>query len=888
MKKFFAILMVLVLCLAVFAACKKEEVVYDLASAKALVHDDMKDRNEEQGADFEVFTSVMVANVKYEVEWKVNPAEAATVKKLDGNKTLIDINEKTAEAYEFTLTGTVKAGDGTSIDTVAYKFKVPAYVLLTYEEYMAKNTGDSVTIQGIVTGIASKDSGAKYNQIYVQDATGKGGYYIYSMTKDPVKDLKLKVGMTVSVTGTKENYQTPVTHEIKDAVVTVIDTNVSTVTPIDITDAVKALSKLSDSAVWDAYQNALVTIKGVEVAGQDTSNLDNNGYLNFKIGNIETYYRVGGSSLMFPKDQQATIIADHAAHRGWEADVTGIVALYSGNFYLSAVEIGGYTYTKEIVKTPADKITESLVELAFEKVDKNTTITLPAKGVYDDVTYAWALTENAVATLENGVLTITLGENKTTLTLTVTATCGETTETKTFEIAVDAAATDLFVPESVKTPAADTAYKFAFYQAKLGKYFYFAGGMTGGKYLTTTENVASAVDVYMEALGDGILLYFMDGETKTYITIVDGKAALVTTAPTVPFVKGADDLVWNMTVGTEKYYLGTYSTYNTISASKTSYVKADNIYTSQFPAELSTLSLGKLVAESVKTPAADTAYKFAFYQAKLGKYFYFAGGMTGGKYLTTTENAASAVDVYMEALGDGILLYFMDGETKTYITIVDGKAALVTTAPTVPFVKGEDDLVWNMTVGTEKYYLGTYNTYNTISASKTSYVKADNIYTSQFPAELSNVVFYTAPAEEDPGEGGGETGGETPSATASISFADKANRTEFTTEIQVWAQNGITVTNNQGESTSPVADYAKPARFYKNSSLTVAYTGMTKVVVHCNSEKYATDFAKVTIEGATITASGKDVTIVFASAVNTFTTVLTGGQVRVDSIDVYA
>ena len=52
-----------------------------------------------------------------------------------------------------------------------------------------------------------------------------------------------------------------------------------------------------------------------------------------------------------------------------------------------------------------------------------------------------------------------------------------------------------------------------------------------------------------------------------------------------------------------------------------------------------------------------------------------------------------------------------------------------------------------------------------------------------------------------------------------LSFADKAQRTSYSTTQQVWAQNGITLTNNKSKSTSNVADYANPARFYKNSEI---------------------------------------------------------------------
>lgn len=43
--------------------------------------------------------------------------------------------------------------------------------------------------------------------------------------------------------------------------------------------------------------------------------------------------------------------------------------------------------------------------------------------------------------------------------------------------------------------------------------------------------------------------------------------------------------------------------------------------------------------------------------------------------------------------------------------------------------------------------------------------------------------------------------------TATLSFADKAQRTSFSTAQQVWEQNGITFTNNKASSTTNVADF---------------------------------------------------------------------------------
>ena len=123
---------------------------------------------------------------------------------------------------------------------------------------------------------------------------------------------------------------------------------------------------------------------------------------------------------------------------------------------------------------------------------------------------------------------------------------------------------------------------------------------------------------------------------------------------------------------------------------------------------------------------------------------------------------------------------------------------------------------------------------------------------------------------------------------ATLSFADKANRTTFTTSQQVWVQNGITLTNDKGSSTSSVADYASPARFYKSSKITIACTGMTEIVFTANTSSYASAL-KSSIpadpNNYTVTLSGSKVTVTFVNAVDTFVIAsLTGGQVRMDSM----
>ncbi len=117
--------------------------------------------------------------------------------------------------------------------------------------------------------------------------------------------------------------------------------------------------------------------------------------------------------------------------------------------------------------------------------------------------------------------------------------------------------------------------------------------------------------------------------------------------------------------------------------------------------------------------------------------------------------------------------------------------------------------------------------------------------------------------------------------TATITFDEVDKRTDYSTTQQIWKENGIVVTNLKDKSTSNVADYYKPARFYQNSTLEIAYPGMVQIVFNCNTAAYATSLQKSIGAGAAV--DGKTVTVSLDSE-DSFTCVLSDGQVRVDSI----
>ena len=113
------------------------------------------------------------------------------------------------------------------------------------------------------------------------------------------------------------------------------------------------------------------------------------------------------------------------------------------------------------------------------------------------------------------------------------------------------------------------------------------------------------------------------------------------------------------------------------------------------------------------------------------------------------------------------------------------------------------------------------------------------------------------------------------------------NRKSWDSNQQTWGVDGVKLVNDKGSSTSNVANYVNPARFYKSSKITVTADGnITTIVFDCNSGSYATAL-KNSISGADVSVASDKVTVTLNGSSNEFViTSLTGGQVRMDSMTV--
>ena len=355
------------------------------------------------------------------------------------------------------------------------------------------------------------------------------------------------------------------------------------------------------------------------------------------------------------------------------------------------------------------------------------------------------------------------GEEDLVFTLTATLTADDKSVSVDFEFYVPGTPASSGGPTFVEVPEVGGTYKYALVQAELGKTLYFIGEMNGN-YLATSEDPTKAVDVTIEEVEGGVRFFFMVGETKTYIDIheyTEGKAGVrLTEEPSATFVWNEECKVYTAEVADAPRYLGTYSTYNTMSASDVKYIAGENlskIGISQFPAGFCTVSYQIAAVEG--QPAVGTSALFYLTQAELGQTLFFTGEMNGN-YLATSTDPSQGVDVTVEEVEGGYQLSFVKNGEKLYIDIheyTEGKAGVrITAEPTAVFVWNEECGVFTADVADAPRYLGTYSTYNTISASDIKYIAGENlpkIGVSQFPAGFGSMIWNFTAAEGQPAPG---------------------------------------------------------------------------------------------------------------------------------------
>ena len=431
MKKIVSLLLVVALCAAALASCGGGDDTDALAKATEFLFSKYKNISV-TATDYELVNSVTIENVKYTVDWtvEVRSGSADGVKVVPGDGIVtVDVDEKAVSQIDYTLKGTVKDADGKTSD-ITLNCSVPEFKMLSWEDYSAAEEGASVAVKGVVTAVIAKSKGNSSNCLYIQG--DNCGFYVYGLAADPAADDGVEVGMTVAVSGVKSTYNG--TLEITNGVVEILDATKKEIVPADYTGLYAGASALDDKALTEK-QSMLVTVKGVEITGEDAGS----GYYKFKLNGIESYIRISSSVCPLSKEEQDAFKKSHAEHFGWIGDATGVICIFNGAFYLSPVSPDAFVYTSLPEKSDEEMAafeiqSISLVNEYFEAAE----IDVPVKGqTYEQVSIEWSSDNDAVK-FENGKMIVTIPDADATVKVTAVAKCGGAEKSAEFSLNLSA------------------------------------------------------------------------------------------------------------------------------------------------------------------------------------------------------------------------------------------------------------------------------------------------------------------------------------------------------------------------------------------------------------------------------------------------------------------
>ncbi len=828
MKKLLVWVLLLSLCLGLFAGCKgqepdtnkpdvqvqQEDSKASVTNALAYVKNMYKNAEEKTAIDYKRIGVVTIGGKQFQVVWTTDAAEenVKIVKEENGMYT-IDVNEQAAEDVPYTLTATVTDENGKS-ESYTWNHILPKAVDMgqIVDEAYALKSGESmdhpVTLTGEVLSVKTPyDPGYKNITVIIEVAVRPGKTIeCYRLKGEGVEDLA--IGDTITVTGTIKNYNGTIEFDA-GCICTGIVPGERVEAPTDmkqIVDEAYALgankslpyeAKLTGviTQVKDAYDagykniSVIIAVEGREskpilayrMKGDNIDKIGVNDIITVT-GYITNYVGTSGHSTI-----EYTAGCQLVA---WEDKAGPVIPSTMQEIVDQAYALGANDTLKYEAKLTG---TITKVKTAYDPGYDNVSVEFVVAGREDKPILAYRMKGTGASVIGvgdvitvNGYITNYVGSSGYS-TIEYTAGC------KLLSY-IDNADPTPEVPEVegatvVEEIAADTAYKFAVNQKNEGGLYFFDGTLASGKYLGATKDAANAVDVFVEETTGGYYLYFMNGDVKTYITMEEYyKADKGYYSANVVFTTDVPSIyyTWNNTIktivtntGNDIFCFGTYGNYTTISCTSDYYFEnADAVDQSQFigrfyivdedytepeePVEPD-VPTGEVDATVVEQPVADTAYKFAMFQAHadVNKIYYFNGTLDREKYLGTTENAAEAVDVYIEIVEDvegAAYLYFMDGDVKTYITMeeyLDGsyykaKAILTTEAPSVYFKWNEDLKTVVCETGNDYFCFGTYSTFTTFSCTGSYYVtgnNAANVDVTQFIGRFYTVEI-TEPEED--------------------------------------------------------------------------------------------------------------------------------------------
>jgi len=436
MKKLLAITLILVLCLSVvLVACDKDKGEQP-AAAPASELEAARDALEklaairkESTADFYVTKSTPVKGIySFPTSWAVDNDKIKLVD--EGTKIKVDVPERyTGEAFEYTLTATLTADDGTTA-TVEFKCTVPHFEVASYDDYKkaceAKDPDKTYNVVGYVIGVNADSDSSSVGSMWVMDKDGHG-YYAYaptgiSGTRETI-NAEYPIGTEVVINGTLTLYNGCYEFNKGCTVSKTGNTAEQAGVTFDYVDRTNAFANSTNSAHNDliGYQATLAKLDGIRMGAIDGLNL------RFTLNGVD-YVCYNNVYLM-----DETTMEQFKAKwvPGGKANIRGIVNVFGGVYQiypnsLDCLEI--------VTETDAEKVAgfKGVLELE-DKYSRN--FTLPSSTY---VNVAWTVTGEGATIGEDGysVTLSQLDDQSQEVTFTATITSGQASDTYTKKVTI--------------------------------------------------------------------------------------------------------------------------------------------------------------------------------------------------------------------------------------------------------------------------------------------------------------------------------------------------------------------------------------------------------------------------------------------------------------------
>ena len=396
------------------------------------------------------------------------------------------------------------------------------------------------------------------------------------------------------------------------------------------------------------------------------------------------------------------------------------------------------------------------LDVKTKSYEKNGEETLPKASdfSFEGLTITWSIKEAAAkeyASISGSKLTVKLPEEAGKFTLVATIKVGDKQDTLEFEITVAAAPKTVAVFEALTEAKAGT-YKLHLYQEGLKADLYATGAMKG-YYYGTTEDATAAADFVIAAVDGGYTIKTGD-KFAEIVPRTDGSEGInvvFNATQTAGKVWKWNDTIKTFTMmsgnnnaaaGETEYFLGTSGTYDTFSANKVS--EATGKYVGQF-GEVVIRTIGQIVAID-EAKAGD--FYLGLYQANLSKWLYATNEINADGRFVTSDKPSEAASFTLAAATGGYTIKLGD---KFLGLAADKKLTLGTDA--VVWAWNTEAKVFTVTITGDNagtYYIGTYNSFDTISASLIKYITGDDaakVGVSQFPAQFGTIYGYDRAAD---------------------------------------------------------------------------------------------------------------------------------------------